>query len=93
VDVTEQRWEVCAPDGICRVVRHPRKRVEFSPHGLKYVTFAAGDVIGRDDLSPRTNIDALVAGGHLRPVAAQQADPPDATDPGAPTTKPRRAKS
>lgn len=70
-----QKYEACAPDGICRVVRHPLQRVEFSPHGLKYRTFRVGEVLTADDLSPRTNIDALVAGGHLRPVADDQANP------------------
>ena len=71
--VTE--FEVCAPDGICRLVRYPLERVAFSPHGLKYKTFEAGDRITADDLSPRTNIGALVAGGHLRLVADEQATP------------------
>lgn len=70
-----RRYEVCAPDGICRLVRWPLERVEWSPHGLKYRTFTQGDVITSGDLSPRTNIDALVAGGHLRRVAEEEATP------------------
>ena len=70
-----ERFEACAPDGICRVVRYPLTRVAYSPHGLKYETFAVGEVITAADLSPRTNIAALVAGGHLRPVADEQATP------------------
>ena len=67
------RYEACAPDGIGRVVRWPMERIEWSPHGLKYKTFAPGEILTAEDLSPRTNIAALVAGGHLRPVAAKKA--------------------
>lgn len=68
------KFEACAPDGIGRVVRWPLQRVEYSPHGLKYVTFQPGEILDVEDLPPRTNIAALVAGGHLRPVAEETAD-------------------
>lgn len=68
-----QKYEVCAPDGICRLARYPVERVAYSPHGLKYVTFNVGDIIDASDLDPLTQIDALVAGGHLRPVSASDA--------------------
>lgn len=76
MDVTEQIFEACAPDGVCRVVRWPLERVAFHPKGLKYKTFAIGEQLTAADLNPRTNIDALVAGGHLRPVADEEATQP-----------------
>lgn len=76
MDMTEQVYEACAPDGVCRVVRWPLERIEFHPKGLKYKTFAVGEQLTAGDLNPRTNIDALVAGGHLRLVAEQEATTP-----------------
>lgn len=75
-----QTYEACAPDGIGRVVRWPMKRVEYSPHGLKYETHQPGEIITAGDLPPWTNVDALVAGGHLRPVADDTADQSPTTD-------------
>lgn len=75
-----QKYEACAPDGIGRVIRWPMKRIDYSPHGLKYETFQAGEVLTAAELPPWTNIAVLVAGGHLRPVADDAADQPPTND-------------
>lgn len=72
-------FEVLAPTGRSRVVKWPHS---FNEAG-RLVCFDVGELVSVEDLQPGTNFDALVAGGHLRPVSDADGSEDPADDEGA----------